>query len=132
MGSDYASENNPDDHSCRDETNSRIPSPRAPLDDTINNSIDTTGNTVGDTVGNPPEVGSDDPVWWYDQPRKRGGDRRYWGQVERIGGAEGDQLRRDIAAALWDLLAWATQAENSDKDSEADSGEEGEADDRRA
>lgn len=118
MGSDLASENNPGDHSDGDETNGGIPSPRPAPDDDI---------------GNLPKIGSDDPVWWYDQPRKRGIDRRYWGQVERIGGAEGNQLRRYLAAAMWDLLDWANQqVKKSATDSESDSGEDGGADDTPA
>ena len=117
MVSDLASENDPDNHrESGDATNLGIPSPRPPLD-----------NDIEDL----PEIGSDDPVWWYDQPRKRGGDRRYWGQVERIGGVEGDQLRKDLAAAIRDLLDWADQQiKKSETDSEADSGEDGETDDQ--
>lgn len=77
-----------------------IPSPRQPLDDSIDDDIN-------DAIERPPEIGTDDPTWWYDQSRKRGNDRRYWGQVERIGGVESDQLRQNLAAAIRDLLNWA-------------------------
>ncbi|MFL6122990.1 hypothetical protein [Actinophytocola sp.] len=53
------------------------------------------------------ETGSDDPVWWYDQPRKRGADRRYWGEVEWIGGPEADRLRDKLTEIVRDLLDWA-------------------------
>jgi hypothetical protein len=113
MGADLASENDPDNNRDSGDAEIGIPSPRSPLDDTI---------------GILPEIDSDDPAWWYDQPRKRGNDRRYWGHVERVGGAEGDQLRRNLAAAIRDLLDWANeQMKKSGKDSETDSGEDGES-----
>jgi hypothetical protein len=40
---------------------------------------------------------------------KRGKRRRYHGFVERVGGAEGERLREDLAAAIRDLLNWAAQ-----------------------
>ena len=109
MNSDRASENDPDNHCDGDgPTNIGIPAPRPPLDDTIETSR---------------EIGSTDSVWWYDQPRKRGHDRRYWGQVERISGPEGDRLRDNLAAAIRDLLDWARQqADNAENDSREDGG----------
>ena len=76
------------------------------------------------------ESGSDDPVWWYDQPRKRGDDRRYWGAVEWIGGPEADRLRDKLTEIVRDLLDWAhSERLKSETDSATDSGEDGDTDD---
>ncbi|MGH3759873.1 hypothetical protein [Actinophytocola sp.] len=113
MGDDLASANEPEHHrDIGDATEIGIPSPRSSLDDTIENLA---------------ELGSDDLVWWYDQPRKRGSDRRYWGQVERVGGPEGDQLRENLAAVIRDLLNWARQ--QADTEPDRDSHEDGGTDD---
>lgn len=123
MGADLASDNDPGNHQGSGDTaNFHIPSPRPAPDDDIDG-----------LPQNPPETGSDDPVWWYDQPRKRGSDRRYWGQVERIGGPEGDRLREELTAWIRDLLDWAHEdKKKSETDSETDSGEDGDTDDTRA
>jgi hypothetical protein len=76
------------------------------------------------------ESGSDDPRWWYDQPRKRGADRRYWGEVEWIGGPEADRLRDKLTEIVRDLLDWAHSEQlKSETDSATDSGEDGDTDD---
>jgi hypothetical protein len=81
-----------DNPRCRDTAD--IPAPRpAPDDDTENL----------------PETGSDSHVWCYDQHSTRGRRRRFTGHVTRIGRAEGDQLRADLAAITHDLLDWAYQ-----------------------
>lgn len=77
---------------CRDATD--IPAPRPAPDDNVENL---------------PEIGSDSHVWCYDQHSTRGRRRRFTGQVTRIGGAEGDRLRADLAAITYDLLDWAHQ-----------------------
>jgi hypothetical protein len=103
MGADLASENDPDNH--RDSGGAigfPIPSPRPAPDDHIENL---------------PDIGSDNPVWQYDQPRKRGNNRCYTGHVDRIGGTEGDRLRGDLAAIISDLLDWAKQQTESDAES---------------
>lgn len=129
MGADLVSENDPDNQpgnhrDSGDVTNSGIPSPRSAPDDDI--------GSLG-KVGNLPNIESDDPVWWYDQRAIRGKNRRYWGQVERIGGVEGDRLRENLAAAIRDLLDWANQqVKKSETDSETGSGEDGGADDTPA
>jgi hypothetical protein len=123
MGADLASENDPGNHqSSGDANNSSIPSPRPAPDDHI------------EVL---PESGSGEPLWWYDQPRKRGEDRRYWGEVEWIGGPEGDRLREKLNDIVRDLLHWAhderkKSATDSETGSDADSGEDGDTDDTPA
>jgi hypothetical protein len=85
------------------------------------------------------ENGLVEPEFRYDQTWKRGKRRRYNGFVERIDGAEGDRLRGDLAAAVRDLLDWATQHTRdqhtrddnrhggSDEESGTGSGEDGDA-----
>jgi hypothetical protein len=81
----------------------------------------------------PQKSGSDDVVWWYDQPRKRGDDRRYWGEVEWIHGPEADLLRDKLTEIVRDLLDWAhTERQKSETDSDVDSDEDGDIDDDRA
>jgi hypothetical protein len=99
MGADLASENNPDNHWGGDASPFGIPSPRPAPDDHI---------------GNVPDIGSGDAVWQYDQPRKRGDDRRYTGHVDRISGTEGDRLRGGLAVIIGGLLDWAKQQIDSD------------------
>jgi hypothetical protein len=69
-----------------------VPQPRSAPDDDI------------DTL---PEIGSEQPVWWYTQKRNRNAGRRFTGHITRIGGVPGDQLRGDLAAIIGDLLDWA-------------------------
>lgn len=123
MGADLVSENDPGNHqSGGDANNFRIPSPRP---------------APGDHIEDLPETSSDDPMWGYDQPRKRGEDRRYWGEVEWIGDTEGDRLREKLNDIVRDLLDWAnTEQRKSETDSDtaadAVSGEDGDTDDTRA
>lgn len=63
-----------------------------------------------------PETGPDQPVWWYDQGRKRGGDRRYSGHINYIYGADADRLRGEFAAVVGDLLDWAARQQQSETD----------------
>jgi len=74
-----------------------IPAPRPAPDDNVENLL---------------EIGSDSHVWCYDQHSMRGRSRRFTGHVTRIGGAEGDQLRADLAAITHDLLDWAHQQQS--------------------
>jgi hypothetical protein len=69
-----------------------------------------------------PGTGSGQPVWWYDQNRKRRADRTYSGQVNHIHGAEAERLRGELADVIRDLLVWAAQQHTGDQ-----STEEGEA-----
>lgn len=78
---------------------------------------------------NLPEIPPHQQVWWYDQPAntKRGKHRRYTGYVKRVGGTEGERIRRELAAIIYDLLDWAKQQADtpetetrSEKDGEAD------------
>ena len=80
-------------------------------------------------IGNAPENVSENPEWCYDQPAKtkRGKHRRYHGLVKRVGGSEGERIRRELAATIYELLVWAKQQQQSN--SEMDSREEGAADD---
>jgi hypothetical protein len=103
---DHAIPNNPHDNDGDDHHNGQdavvIPLPRyAPDND----------------VENLPKTGSDQPVWWYDQKRKRGGDRRYSGYVNHIHGAEGERLRGEFAAVIGELLDWAAQQIQNQPDS---------------
>lgn len=66
------------------------------------------------------QTSSDQPIWWYDQKRKRGGDRRYSGHVNHVHGAEGERLRGEFAAVIGDLLEWAAQQVQNQSDSIAD------------
>ena len=66
------------------------------------------------------QTGSDQPVWWYDQEWKRGGDRRYSGHVNHIHGAEGERLRGEFAAVIDELLDWAAQQIQNQPDSRQD------------
>lgn len=116
-----------------------IPSPRpAPDDDIAGLPASSRQNPWENTErsqGTSQESGSDDPVWWYDQPRKRGVDRRYWGEVEWIHGPEAELLRDKLTEIVRDLLDWAhTERQKSETDSDDDSysGEDGDTDDNRA
>lgn len=62
------------------------------------------GEAGGDAV---PETPSGQPVWHYDQRRHRAGNRRYYGHVVQIHGAEGRRLRGELAAVVDELLLWA-------------------------
>jgi hypothetical protein len=73
-----------------------------------------------------PETGSDQPVWWYDQNRKRGGGRRYSGHVNHMHGAEAERLRGELADVVRELLDWAAQQQTGDQSSDH-STEDGEA-----
>lgn len=59
-----------------------------------------------------PKTGLDQPVWWYDQQRKRGSDRRYSGHVNRIHGAEAERLRGQLTDVIGDLLDWTARQSN--------------------
>ena len=66
-----------------------------------------------DSSENPSGTGSGQPVWWYDQKRKRGNDRSYSGQVNHIHGAEAERLRGELADVIRDLLDWAVQQQHT-------------------
>ncbi|MGP4018813.1 hypothetical protein [Saccharopolyspora sp. 5N708] len=73
-----------------------------------------------------PETGPDQPVWQYDPKRTRGNARHFTGHVTRVGGAEGQRLRGELADVIGDLLRWArTQHHGEDRD--ADDPREGKA-----
>lgn len=122
MGADLVSENDPDpDHRDHGPNNGPdngdtpfvgIPSPRPAPDNHMENL---------------PKTGPPQPVWWYDQPRKRGNNLRYTGHVTRIGGAEGDRIRGELTAIIRDLLDWATQ--QADAESTPESRQDGDTDD---
>lgn len=108
-----------------------IPPPRSPLDDLP-------------AIAAPSR---DDSLFWnglvepdfqYDQTWKRGKRRRYRGYVERAAGAESGPLRESLAAAIRDLLDWASQqtdeqsthdtpSADGDEESKKDSGKDGES-----
>lgn len=115
MGAEPGSTNHPDHHD-RDANHTppvhRMPAHRTP-----------------GGIENAPENISGDPEWCYDQPAKgnRGKHRRFRGVVKRIGGTEGDRIRRELAATIYELLVWAKQQQHADM--VEDSGEEGVTDD---
>lgn len=82
-------------------------------------------SAADDDVDNLPETGPDQPVWWYHQTRTRGGDRRFSGRINRVGGVEGEWLRGELAAVIRELLDWA--ADHSREQSDTESTEDGEA-----
>jgi hypothetical protein len=49
------------------------------------------------------------PVWSYCQTGPRGTSRTYTGHVVPVGGADGERLRRALAAIARDLLEWASR-----------------------
>ncbi|USX51234.1 hypothetical protein [Lentzea sp. HUAS12] len=61
-----------------------------------------------------PEEAIDDVAWRYHQKGGRRKDRTYSGHVTYVGGAEGERIRRDLAAAIKDLLVWINERENRD------------------
>jgi len=69
-------------------------------------------------IENLPETGSDQPVWWYDQRRKRGEDRHYSGHVNHIYGTEAERVRGELADVIRDLLDWAAQQQSGDHSTE--------------
>lgn len=71
-----------------------------------------------DDIENLPQIGSDQPVWWYNQGRKRGGDRRYSGYVNHIHGAEAERMRGELAQAIQELLNWAADQQSGDHSTE--------------
>lgn len=101
----HAHDNTPD-HADDDRDEVVIPLPRKAPDDDIENL---------------PHTASDQPVWWYEQKRKRGGDCSYSGHVNHVHGAEAERLRGELADVIRDLLDWATQqsSDQSTEDGEA-------------
>jgi hypothetical protein len=67
-----------------------------------------------DDIANLPRTGSDQPVWWYRQTRKRGGDRRYSGHVNHSHGAEAERARAQLADVIRELLDWAVNQQSGD------------------
>lgn len=61
---------------------------------------------------------ADRPGWRYDQERKRGGYRSYFGRVETIHGDEAERLRDELASVTRDLLDWVTQQHIDDASGE--------------
>jgi len=51
----------------------------------------------------------DPPAWSYCQTGPRRVSRTYTGHVTYVGGAEGERLRRELAAVVRDLLEWAAR-----------------------
>jgi hypothetical protein len=115
MGADPGSEHHPDHHN-RDTNATPLLRPAPPQE------------SGDDTPDNTQKSGADRPAWWYDQHAKRGKHkhRRYIGHIKRVGGTEGERIRRELAATIYDLLDWAKQ--QTDVKS-IESGEDGAADD---
>jgi hypothetical protein len=77
-------------------------------------------DNLADTLGEP-------PAWSYCQTGPRGTSRTYTGHVTYVGGAEGERLRRELAAVVRDLLEWAARrdtqpSEGGDGDDPAQTG----------
>jgi hypothetical protein len=68
--------------------------------------------TPDDHPENLPDIGADQQIWQDNQTGKRGKQRRVTGHVTRIGGAEGERLRGELATIIRDLLNWAAQQSN--------------------
>jgi hypothetical protein len=64
---------------------------------------------AGDSREKLPETGSGQPVWRYDQERKRGNDRTYSGHVNHVHGAEVERLRGEPA----DVTFWTGPPSNT-------------------
>lgn len=91
-----------------------IPRPRSPLDDSPVLDPPPPATLDPQRDGRGSATGSVESDFRYDQTWLRGQRRRYHGHVERIGGAEGERLREDLAAVVRDLLDWATQHDDRD------------------
>jgi hypothetical protein len=64
------------------------------------------------TSGDPRPIDGFEPSdWSYRQHRRGKADRQYVGQVRRIGGAEGERMRRKLAGTIAELLMWAAEQE---------------------
>jgi hypothetical protein len=74
----------------------------------------TTAKAPDNDIANLPQTGSDQPVWWYDQSRKRGGDRKYSGHVNHSYGAEAERARAQLADLIRELLDWAAHQQSGD------------------
>lgn len=61
-----------------------------------------------------PEFVTGDTGWRYDEKRRSKPDRIYSGQVTRVGGAEGERIRGNLAAVLAELLTWASERDEQD------------------
>ncbi|XVV04506.1 hypothetical protein ACQPW3_03555 [Actinosynnema sp. CA-248983] len=55
-----------------------------------------------------------DTGWRYDEKRRGKPDRIYSGTVTRVGGAEGERIRGNLAAVLAELLTWAGERDGQD------------------
>lgn len=70
-----------------------------------------------DDVENLPKTGHEQDVWCYDQQQKRVRSRRFSGHINRVGGAEGQRLRGELAAVIRDLVYWAAEQPSRDDES---------------
>lgn len=95
----HAHDSNPDDK----ENAVVIPLPRKAPDDDIENL---------------PQIGHGQPVWRYNQDRKRGVERRYSGYISHIHGADAERLRGELAQVVQELLDWAAQQQSGDHSTE--------------
>jgi hypothetical protein len=78
---------------------------------------------VGAEVHHAPTSGDPRPIdgfessdWSYRQHRRGKADRQYVGRVRRIGGAEGERLRSNLAATIAELLMWAAEQQREQGD----------------
>ncbi|HEX5401751.1 MAG TPA: hypothetical protein VFX16_05560 [Pseudonocardiaceae bacterium] len=71
-------------------------------------------NASDDYLEDLPQSGSDQPVWWYDQERKHGGDRRFSGHINHVYGAEAERLRGQLADVISELLDWAARQSHNE------------------
>ncbi|MCX4097660.1 MULTISPECIES: hypothetical protein [unclassified Nocardia] len=58
------------------------------------------------------ETDPEQPVWHYDQVRKRSADRHYAGRVRYVHGPRAEQLRGELADVTQQLLEWAVQQQS--------------------
>jgi hypothetical protein len=74
------------------------------------------GNNSDNNIEKIHQTGPDQPVWRYNQTRKRNRDRHYAGHVTYVHGDRAEQLRGELADVIAQLLEWAVQQQVDDHD----------------
>lgn len=87
-----------------------FPPPRSPPDGRSDDGAPAGGRGGDERSGN----GLVEPDFRYCQHRMRWRFRCYNGFIEPVGGAEGEWLRKDLAAVIRDLLDWAIHTAHDD------------------
>jgi hypothetical protein len=92
------------------------PGCKSPIGESDGGAIILLHKSRANSGGRRPEISFSDPAWWYHQKWRRGNNRSYSGRVEYAGGTEVKRIRRDLAAVIADLLAWAQRDSREDRD----------------